>query len=186
MDDSTSSVVVGFNKKSLSYMLLGAAIFVVAGVFIWMSADNPDISPGRQLAYRIFGGAATILFGLAFVVILAKRFNRQVALVIDDQGLIDQASPMKAGRIPWDDIEGFEIAPAAGQTWFVVRLTRPEDYLQRVSKWRRHVGAANQRMVGSPVVISPNILDADIDELCMMLAARLEERRDASDEGPDN
>lgn len=181
MNDSTGRMVIGFNKRWLLFTLLGAAILVAAGIYIWVLADNPDTPAARRSAYRIVGAAVTILFSLGFLAFLYKLLQRQPALVIDDQGVIDQASGITAGRIPWEDITGFEIVSVGAAPLFVVHVANPNDYLSRAGAMKRKVGEANLRRVGSPIAMSANFIDADIDELCLMLAARLEERKPNAD-----
>lgn len=185
MDDAAGTIVVGFNKKSLFLILLAAAAFAAIGVHLWVLSNAPNEPAYWRVLLRIVGSFSVIVSGLAFLVILRKHFGRKAALVIDDQGIVDQASPMKIGRIPWSDIENIEISPAAGREWLVIRLNDPDAYLQRVSAWRRHVGAANTRMVGSPVVISPSILDFDDGELWAILTERLDGWRDRREAGPE-
>jgi hypothetical protein len=185
MNDAAGTIVIGFNRKSLFVTLLAAALFAAIGVYLWTMSSDANEPAFRRTLFRVVGAASAIFSCLALIAILRKQFSRKAALVIDDEGIVDQASPMKMGRIPWSDIEDIAISPAAGREWLVIRLIHPEDYLQRVSTWRRYVGSANMRMVGSPVVISPSILDFDDGELWAILTERLEGSRARTEANPE-
>src|SRR5437764_14021730 len=86
--------------KVLAVAVAPATAFVMLGVFIYLHAQvlphNPTLTKSVCIACILF-------FGLGSIYGWRKLFDTAPGLIIDSEGLIDNASAISAGRIPWSD-----------------------------------------------------------------------------------
>jgi hypothetical protein len=98
-------------------------------------------------------------------------------LVIDEVGILDNSSAVAAGRIFWHEIIGFRISEISGQRFITIEVIDPKRFIDRCGFVMRFLNSAKHDFVGSPINISSNALQADLDELVRLLVAWLEYRK---------
>lgn len=174
-------IEIALSKTKMRAALAGCLGFVALSVWL-LSVDEPlPFLPevfDSAFAVNLVGGIGLAFFGLCGVMVGRKLFDRRPGLVIDHEGLDDNASGVAVGRIPWRDIAGFDDYQLQGQSMVVVRLRDPEPYLARGNALAGAIRRANFKLCGSPVVIAASGLEIGHAELLQTLQSR------ARDSGP--
>jgi hypothetical protein len=120
---------------------------------------------------RAVGVAGVLAFGYTTVFGVRKSFDRKPGLVLSPTGLVDNASAVAAGFIPWSEVTGLGVFEMQGQRMLVIHVADPERYVAMGGALKRAMNRANAGMCGSPVVISANALRISFDELQREVAA---------------
>jgi hypothetical protein len=160
--------IIELSKRKLVPLLLGASVFVGAG--IWMlSHDDASIQSRRDAPDPLFvyglGLVTIIFFGICGLYALKKLFDKKPALIFNSSGIYDNASSVSAGLIPWSEVEGAEIVEIQKQKLLIIRVRDPQEYIARGNSLKQTLNKANYKMVGSPISISANTLKIDFSEL---------------------
>lgn len=112
------------NKKILRLLLLGAVIFVVIGVLMLLW-------PGLDVGARFIGGLCLAFFGACGTYLVRRLRDPSPALVIDDSGIIDNASAAGAGRVYWAEIAEARICSYRGHRFLGIYLNDPATIIKR-------------------------------------------------------
>lgn len=136
------------------------------------SLDDATIRAQRRPSDPMFvhglGLAAIVFFGIIGLYALKKLFDRRPGLVFNDSGIVDNASGVAAGFIPWSEVVGAEIFEIQKQKLLVIKVRDPQEYIARGGSLRRTLNKANYKMVGSPISISANTLAIKFSELASL------------------
>jgi hypothetical protein len=169
--DSGDETIIELSKTKIVLFLLGASAFVALG--IWMfSLDDASIRSQRRASDPTFvhglGLAAIVFFGICGLYALKKLFDGRPGLVFNNSGIVDNASSVSAGFIPWSEVVGAEIFEIQKQKLLIIKVRDPQEYIDRGSSLRRTLNKANYKMVGSPISISANTLAIKFSELASL------------------
>lgn len=166
--DSGDETIIALSKKKIVLILLGACVFVAAGVWMF-SLDDASIQSGRRFNDPLYvhglGLASIVFFGGCGLFALTKLFDKKPALVLTNSGFVDNSSSAAAGFIPWSEVVGTEIFEIQQQKMLVITVKNPEEYIARGNSLKRALNKANHKMVGSPISISSNALAINFSEL---------------------
>lgn len=170
-------ITIPLSRKKLLLMLAAAIGFVAIG--LWFVVAPPDFrNPFWQDRAFAVGLASVAVFGFFAVFIGRKLGDRTPGLVINEQGIIDNAGAFPAGEIPWDDVLGVEGTEMSGQRMVLVFVHNPQLYIDRqTNALKRKIVTMNAQMVGTPISISANALQVESEELLALLQARLAAHR---------
>lgn len=166
--DSGDEIIIELSKTKIVLLLLGASAFVAAG--IWMfSLDDASIQSQRRFNDPLYvhglGLVSIVFFGLCGLFALKKLFDNKPALVFNNSGIVDNASSVSAGFIPWSEVVGAEIFEIQKQKMLIIMVRDPQAYIARGSSLKRALNKANYNMVGSPISISSHALAINFSEL---------------------
>lgn len=166
--DSGDETIIGVGKTKVVPLLLGSAAFVAIGILM-LTLDDAAIQSrrgaGDSLFVRGLGLAAILFFGSFALYALKKLFDKKPALIFNSSGLIDNASSISAGFIPWSEVLGAEIVEIEKQKLLVIEVAGPEQYIARGNSLQRKLNQANYNLVGSPISITANTLEISFSEL---------------------
>jgi hypothetical protein len=165
-------IVIGLSKIKLVVLLL----LTVAGatLCVWLGLV---VAPAGRHHPLLVGGIASAGFtlcALSGMYVFRKLLDGRPGLVIDAEGIIDNASAVSAGRVPWQDIVRVEVASVGSQRFLTVLVADPRKYVGRGGRLHRWVNAANATMTGSPINISSGALRIEFDELVRLMTESLE------------
>lgn len=188
-DDSTDETVIELSKKKLVLLVAGSCAFVIAGAWM-LSLDAEEIRAGRSftLFYNdptfvfILGAASILFFGLAGLYGLKMLFDREPGLVLNSSGIVDNASAMTAGFIPWSEVIGVGVYEIQRQKMLIIGVRDPRKYVERGSALKQLVNRANHKLGGSPIAISSIALQIDFPELLSLFERYLQKYCAARDE----
>jgi hypothetical protein len=166
--DSSDETIIELSKTKIVRLLLGASAFVAAG--IWMvSLDAASIQSQRRFNEPMYvhglGLVSIVFFGIFGLLALKMLFNKKPGLVFNNSGIVNNASSVSPGFIPWSEVVGAEIFEIQKQKMLIIKVRDPQAYIGRGSSLRRTLNKANYKMAGSPISISANALKIDFSEL---------------------
>lgn len=169
---NTDETIIKLNKWKIALLVAASCAFVAAGVW-FLFVDEAAIRSGRSfrvfgndpLIVRAFGVVAVGFFGLCGLYGVKKLFDREPGLIFNESGIIDNASGVAAGFIPWSEVIGTGIFEVHNQKMLIIEVANPQKYVERGGALRRALNKANYKFSGSPVSISANALDIAFPEL---------------------
>lgn len=123
------------------------------------------------------GWLVAVLCGAAAVYALQRAVRRPVALIVDDEGLIDSASWLGQGRIPWDDIADAEAVKVGKSPTLVLHLVDGASVLEKNTEDPGELADGEELDDGDPaVMISWRAFSTDLETVVAEIKSRLQER----------
>ena len=164
--------MIELSRTKLVLLILGSCAFVAAGAWL-LSFDASEIRSGRSFNFFFrepwvvygVGLAAILFFGLCGLYAFVKLFDKKPGLILNSAGIVDNASGVAAGFIPWSEVTGASIYEIQKQKMLIIGVRSPQKYLDRGGALKRAFNKANSKMVGSPVAISSVALKINFAEL---------------------
>ena len=145
---------VYMGKGKLWLLGFGCMIFIAIGGWIFSEYVNGNM----MFIYGIVGLVCIILFAACLIYFVRKLFDHSPAVIIDDEGILDNSSYIAGGLIRWDDIHNIELYQLTGQKMIGIQLKDPDSYLESQQGLKRQLIKINQGMVQAPVNIAQSAL----------------------------
>jgi len=162
------ALVIYTPKKQLIRDMLVSVAFVA--ISIWMLAfPAEEIGLDGTLAAYI----GIPFFGLCGLFFLSRLLWPKPAVVVNDAGLLDNASAFGVGLIPWTEISGVRISSFMKQQFLAVYVADPEKYLNRANPLKRAIMRSTQSMIGTGITIPLSALPVSADELLSVVRKHL-------------
>lgn len=167
---------IELSRGKLVLMIAGSLLLLAGGAwFVVADGDGSFFETTRRFVpdwvVRAVGAAGVLFFGYTTVFGVRKSFDRKPGLVLTPAGMVDNASAVAAGFIPWSEVTGLGVFEMGQQRMLVVHVADTEKYIAKGNALKRSMNRANAGMCGSPVVISANALRISFDELQREVAA---------------
>jgi hypothetical protein len=174
----STPVEIPLSKQKMLLMAAGSVAFVAAG--FWF-ITHPGIrlfgNKPYPLLTPVIGYAAIAFFGFCAFCLIKKLFDTRPGLIVNEEGITDNASGFSFGLIPWADIEDIYVIEIGRQKLIMVLVNNPDDYINRqTNPIMKKLAAMNYRSYKTPVSITANTLQYDLEELYGLLKERLEVR----------
>jgi hypothetical protein len=175
--ETTDETIIELSRAKLARLILGSCAMAAVGAWL-LSFDMAEIQHGRSfgfinnnplIAYGL-GLMAVVCFGGCGLYGLFKLFDRRPGLVLNSSGIVDNASGVAAGFIPWSEVTGASLYEIQGQKMLRIGVRDPRKYVERGGALKRALNRANSKMGGSPVAISSASLKIDFPELLSLFA----------------
>ncbi len=159
---------IALSKKKLLLLIAISAVFVAVG--IWLITIDSGTAKRLDLDWNMTvthagGWISVIFFGLCGIICLIRFFDKKPGLEFTKMGVIDNASGVSAGLIPWSDILGADVFDLMGQRTLVVKVINPDRYIEACGPLKGWAKKANTKLCGSPITIPSSTLDINFDEL---------------------
>lgn len=168
--------IISYNKGKAALVLVGCLIFVAAGAWMLLAADQEPAL--RALKMRAIGTMAIVFFGGGLLLGVRVILTGKAPLIIDEEGIIDNSSAVRAGRVRWEEIVEIKTTVIAQQhKVLTVIVSDPEKFIENGSPARQKLNAANSQLSGSPINISTTTLAIGFEELEKLLNDGLAEYR---------
>lgn len=171
-----NNIEIAFNKWKLLLTLVGSALFVWLGinlVFIWSEEPNTSF----PLVKKIVGGMSILFFGAVGLFGIYKLILNKSALIINDEGILDNSSSTSFGLIKWETITGFKIEEMMSQKFLVIHVTNPEELIERAKGMRKKVMKNNYSMYRTPITIPSSVINYKLVNLKELLEKKLDEKQ---------
>jgi len=137
------------SRPKLALIFLGGVALTATSLWILL-----DDSGDPSLKVRIAGWIGAPFFGVLSVYLLVRLIQRRPSVVIDADGIHDNASMASAGFIRWSDIASATIFSVKNQKMVGILLKDNDRFLSRFGMIRRALAKANISM-GYPLVAIP-------------------------------
>ena len=190
--DSTDETMIELSRTKLLLLTLGSCAFVAAGAWL-LSLDAAEVRAGRS--FRLFfndptfaygaGLASILFFGACGVYGIVKMFDRKPGLVLNSDGVVDNASGVAAGFIPWSEVLGAGVYEVQGRKMLIIGVRDPRKYIERGGALRRMLNKANNGMTGSPITIPSVTLKMNFSEVVSLFNRYQEKYAPAPGDGDD-
>lgn len=146
-------------------------IFVALG--LWLVIARPDSGNpvlGNPVLIVVIGLASILFFGMGVIVLLRKLNDKKPGLIISNEGVIDNASGVAAGIIPWSDIEEIKAVQVMSQKFLMLIVKDPQQYIRRQTSTIKRKGMElNYKNYGSPISLSAGSLQIGFNDLQALL-----------------
>jgi len=163
-------IEVPVNKRRiiLFTILLVVALALGSAVAYWLYSIN---EASYKLIILIAIGIPLLLYALYINAKLLR--NDRPALIIDDLGILDNVSAIKAGIIPWSNIAGLRTAAFASSEFLLVDLRNVNEVLDVLPKLQRISATANIKKYQTPILINLSSLLIDKQELIRIIQGKI-------------
>ncbi len=143
-------------RRHLALMLAGSIAFVSAG--LWMVLNAGPVG-------WVIGSVSVMFFGLGGAYYLTELVVRRPILQVDQDGILDRASLVSAGRLRWSDVREIRILSVEGQRMLSIYPSDPAAVMARANPIRRAVMRANDGLGFPPVNVPVSVLPCTVDDL---------------------
>ena len=161
-----NELVVPASRAKLVGIALGAAGFVLAGA--WLIT----LAPEEGLFVALVGVASILFFGLCGAYATYRIVRPQPAVVINGEGIFDNASGLGVGWIRWDEIADLQEYQFKGQTFLGVLPRDLDRLLAKQPAWKRSALRANLALGIAPINIPQVALPMRVSELLREIRSR--------------
>ncbi len=144
------------HKGKLVLLMLVCAAFAAIGFGMWNDGKPND---------RMIAVADWIFFGGGVAIFLAQLMRRSPSLIVNQSGIFDNSSALKACLLRWEEIDALYISSIGRQRFLSIRLRDAEGFLSRQSGVKAKSMRANIKLVGAPVNIAATTLSVKLEEL---------------------
>ncbi|MEJ5106674.1 STM3941 family protein [Chryseobacterium sp. MYb328] len=173
-----TKVIKSSNKKvllsiigCLVFVILGILFIVVPHIFITRLINN-------TLLIQFIGLVAVFFFGFILIIMVKKRlFDKNMGIIVNEEGIIDNSSFVGVGLIKWDDIISIEKSNVASVNFLFIKVKNPEGYINISNGIKSKLLKANYRSYGTPISISSNFVYCNFTQLEDMILSSFEKYR---------
>lgn len=124
---------------------------------------NYSIIYNNEEVIRLIGIFGALFFSISSLFFLKRIFNKEIGLIINKEGLIDNSSAVSIGLIKWEDIDNVRAMNFSSIKFILIDVKNPNVYLQKAkNSFIQKIMKKNIEMCGTPITISSNILKCDI------------------------
>ncbi|GAA4765704.1 MULTISPECIES: STM3941 family protein [Flavobacterium] len=160
----TSNINIPRNKKSFNKLLLLIPLTFIPVVRVAIKNTETNII----ISILLF--LYCILMILFFINALKKTNKTSPALIINNDGLIDNISLANAGLITWNEITNFEVLKSGGSPHLFIFVKNPEKFIKNKPWFTKGMVTQMNKDKGSPIAIDLNQIDINPKELLETLS----------------
>jgi hypothetical protein len=179
MEQERIEIKLSKRKGMLSFF--GSVAFVATSTWVIFyagkhEADGIGTSKLDTIAVIWIGCIGIIFFGLAAIVIAYKLFDKEPGLIIDTDGIYDNASLASGHWIKWDRIRGIRVEQVVSTRLILIDIEHPEEFMAGVHGIRKKLMVGTYKAYGTPISIPASSLSYDFDELFLTINERFNTR----------
>jgi hypothetical protein len=152
-------IEVPLNRTKLLGQCLGALAFVALGVFLIR------VPTRHGLWAQIMGAVAVAFFGAVGAAVLVRLLRPGPAIVISDEGILDDASGVSLGLIRWDQVGAIDEYRVKDQAFLSITVKDAEALIAQQPFWKRRIIRANLGTGLAAVNIPQTSLGTDLKDL---------------------
>lgn len=168
-----TKIEIAFSKKKNVLLVLGSLMFVLAGLYFIYDPNGFKYSPST---IRIIGIISIIFFTLCGYLITKKLFSKENALVISNEGILDNTNLNPPLLVKWNDIKSMSMIKIGNQKVVLLQISNPEYYINQASGIKKQIMNTNFKSYGSPICLSGNSLQISTDTLYQIIDNELKSR----------
>jgi hypothetical protein len=172
MDQDTKTKIY-FNKSRIAVLLFVSVIFIALGAWFIVDALGTNAQLGNPIIKVITGAASILFFGLLAFHFSKKVFNSLPALIISEEGIVDNSSGTCAGFVPWTDINGIKETKIGNRMFINIVVKDPGLYIDRQeSGFKKRIMRMNYNANGTAIGITARGLQCTHNQLKHLLDAK--------------
>ena len=166
MFSPSDELVVPTSRAKGLATVLGSAIFVLTGA--WLVSGAGEDGPLNA----VVGLAAVAFFGLCGISALFHVVRASPAVVINHRGIVDNASALGVGLVPWENIAEVREYRVQNQVFLGIIPRNLDQVLLNQPAWKRAAIRANLRLGAAPMNIPQATLRMPVAELLREIEVR--------------
>ncbi|VEF47424.1 Uncharacterised protein [Bacillus freudenreichii] len=143
-------------------------VFVSIGILILALSINGQF---EGILPALIGIITITVFGLCFIYYIKVLIKREPAVIVTNEGIIDQSSYIGAGLVKWKEIEAIDLINFSGQVYLGIFTFDGELIINRSSGMKRVLNVLNKGLLPSQVNIPVKNLACSIEDLLKLLAS---------------
>jgi hypothetical protein len=163
------------SKKKSFLLLIGSLFFVIAGIWMFMNADNLTSFRSRSPIFlKGIGIISVLFFGIGIYVSIKQLVKNKLFLIIDENGInLNPKNPSEV--INWSNIEGFSELKIQSQKMVLIEVNNPDYWIDNEKNLiRKKLTHFNLNNYGSPFCLSAISSQINHGELLKVLNENLE------------
>jgi len=170
-----NTIEIPLSKNKTYKMLFGSLLFVIMAA--WLIYAREDY--GNPILILIVGIIAILFFGYIAFFLIKTLPDKSPGLIINAQGIVDNASAVAAGFIKWEDVQQIKVAQVMNQKFLMILVRNPEEYInRREGAIARNAMQMNYKTYGSPISISSDALAISFNELHQIILDRFNQSKE--------
>jgi hypothetical protein len=171
-----NSIEIPFSKWKLLIAVAASALFVGLGVFLlFVWSEEPGSS--NPMAKKIIGGILIVFFGAVSAFGFVKMLSKKCALLINDEGILDNTTASSFGLIKWENITGFKIEEMMSRKYLVIHVNNGKEMIEKSKGMVRKTMKMNFSMYLTPYAIPSTVVNYKLDDLIVLLEKQLTVRQ---------
>ncbi|MCE5171065.1 hypothetical protein LQV63_17325 [Paenibacillus profundus] len=159
----SNAYVIYPGKRKLILTLLGSLVFVVIGIVLMLDSEGVSI---------VVGGICSLFFAVTLAYSLFRLMVPKPALVVSNEGFIDNASLSAAGVVTWDEVKDIFIYEFMGQHFIGIQVVNPDRLMARIPSWKQSIAKANKHLVKAQVNIPKVAISVPLEQVVNEMLAR--------------
>ncbi|RST76263.1 hypothetical protein D4T97_005665 [Siminovitchia acidinfaciens] len=146
-------------------------VFVSIGILILALSINGQF---EGILPASIGIITITVFGLCFIYYINVLIKREPAVIVTNEGIIDQSSYIGAGLVKWKEIEAIDLINFSGQVYLGIFTFDGELIINRSNGMKRVLNVLNKGLLPSQVNIPVKNLACSIEDLFEAIGERWE------------
>lgn len=154
-------------KSTIVFLAAGSALFTAGALGFAFFGDVGLLKRAALVAGFLFFGMCTYFWG-------KKALDTGPSMVIGDTGIVDRASAIAVGPIPWCDIVALQVLLVEGQRFLGIDVRDPQRYARRAGgALARLAVQSNLKKTGYVVLVPQISLAMPLEEVIGHIETRL-------------
>jgi hypothetical protein len=154
-------------KSTIVYLTAGAALFAAGSLGLAFFGDVGLFKQAALVAGFLFFGLCTYFWG-------KKTLDSGPSMLIGDTGIVDNASSIAVGHIPWCDIVALQVLLVEGQRFLGIDVRDPQRYARRAGGTLARLAVqSNLKKTGYVVLVPQVSLAMPLEEVICHIETRL-------------
>ena len=159
---------ISFSRDKIIRLIIYSSLCVVAGILLEVFANSIKISTWN-LSFKRFIAFTLIIFGILGVFVNWNKLAlKYPALIINDNGVLNNSDYMNVGLIKWSDIIDITIFSYRNNKLLIILVRNDANYI-RGNAAKKALLYFYKFYYKSPIVISTSTIDIEIEKLRMIL-----------------
>jgi hypothetical protein len=155
-------IVIYPSKFKTTLIAIGALSFAIAGIYLGFQGQELGLDICLLIVVSYLG---TPFFTIVFIYSLYRLLKPTPAVVINQEGIFDNATAVGAGLLRWEEIAEVFLYEYQGQRMLGIKPVNLDEVLGRQPLLKRLLGRQSRRMVGAPFNIPETTLPVSAKEL---------------------
>ncbi len=161
--ESEEALTIYAGPEKMALALLGSLAFVALNVWLIAFTDATFLIP--RAAAVVVAWVGVLFFGFCAARAVWHLLAPKPIVIIDDKGILDNASLLGAGFIPWDEIAEVGINELLGQRSLGIVPVDIEGVLARQNALKRCLMKMNTGLLDAPFNIPEAVLPMSLETL---------------------
>jgi hypothetical protein len=167
MADNAGDIVIPLHKPKIALLTLGAVVFVVSSVWMWVLASDEKLL--TEIICKTVAILGISFFGMGALFGCIKLVDNKPGLIISESGIQDNSSAVSGHFIRWTEIVAIESIRVKQSKFILIFVRNPRKFMDDAKPFKRWWMARNMDVYSTPLSISPVALRCSFEELLKLI-----------------